>query len=247
MPIEFNWKEYITDETQEYKGPIVLKGSLAKLFGVEEARAESAAPTTPNKLANTLELAVGVQPKKEPSQVAEGTPMAKQFPKEAIQEPGLEEPVLSPLDLVGPGLVKGASKVAKTVGASIVKEKTAPKLLTLNKEISEATTKESPVIIGLDYDKKDVYHTYKTYIEGSDPYNDPILIPISFRAKSKEEFIKKVEKRIGPTFNPATVEWKPGIARVERKKPYFEEGSYGTQMQEELSYIPNYTKKGVMK
>ena len=56
-----------------------------------------------------------------------------------------------------------------------------------------------------------------------------------------------MEKRIGPTFNPATVEWKPGIARVERKKPYFEEGSYGTQMQEELSYIPNYTKKGVMK
>lgn len=54
MPIEFNWKEYTTDETQEYKGPIVLKGSLAKLFGVEEARAESAAPTTPNKLANTF-------------------------------------------------------------------------------------------------------------------------------------------------------------------------------------------------
>ena len=87
---------------------------LKEAFGTEAAKADSAVPGTPYTFANTLEWAVGVQPKKEPSQVYEGTPMAKQFPKEAIQEPGLEEPLLSPLDLVGPGAVKGAANLGKT-------------------------------------------------------------------------------------------------------------------------------------
>lgn len=94
---------------------------LKEAFGTEAAKADSAVPGTPYTFANTLEWAVGVQPKKEPSQVVEGTPMAKQFPKEAIQEPGLEEPLLSPLDLVGPGAAKGAIGIAKTAGQELNK------------------------------------------------------------------------------------------------------------------------------
>ena len=185
MPIEFNWKEYTTDETQEYKGPIVLKGSLAKLFGVEEARAESAAaPTIPNKLANTLELAVGVQPKKEPSQVVEGTPMAKQFPKEAIQEPGLEEPLLSPLDLVGPGLVKGVAKsavsVAKTAGqelnkfalqaADIVGTESNSKLLKLSNIVPDINPKVGKFSFSPTWDKEAAAGFLKEEGKRSDDY-----------------------------------------------------------------------------
>jgi hypothetical protein len=89
---------------------------LKEAFGTEAAKADSAVPGTPYTFANTLEWAVGVQPKKEPSQVVEGTPMAKQFPKEAIQEPGLEEPVLSPLDVIGTGLPSKLGKTALEAG-----------------------------------------------------------------------------------------------------------------------------------
>jgi len=90
---------------------------LKEAFGTEAAKADSAVPGTPYTFANTLEWAVGVQPKKEPSQVVEGTPMAKQFPKEAIQEPALEEPVLSPLDIIGTGLPTKLGKSALMEGA----------------------------------------------------------------------------------------------------------------------------------
>lgn len=141
---------------------------LKEAFGTEAAKADSAVPGTPYTFANTLEWAVGVQPKKEPSQVIEGTPMAKQFPKEAIQEPSLEEPLLSPLDLVGPGLVKGAAKgvvsVAKTAGqelnkfalqaADIVGTESNSKLLKLSNIVPDVNPKVGKFSFSPTWDKE---------------------------------------------------------------------------------------------
>ena len=102
---------------------------LKEAFGTEAAKADSAVPGTPYTFANTLEWAVGVQPKKEPSQVVEGTPMAKQFPKEAIQEPGLEEPVLSPLDVIGTGLPSKLGKTAATTVSALTNLKSTTSIL----------------------------------------------------------------------------------------------------------------------
>jgi hypothetical protein len=94
-----------------------LEGLLKEAFGVDQAKASDLSnPNTPYTFANTLEWAVGVQPKKEPSQVSQGTPMAKQFPQEAITEPGLVEPVLSPLDIVGTGIPTKVGKTALEAG-----------------------------------------------------------------------------------------------------------------------------------
>lgn len=99
---------------------------LKKAFSTEAAKGDLAVPGTPYTFANTLEWAVGVQPiagyilqkarEKEPSQVSQGTPMAKQFPQEAIQEPRLEEPVLSPFDIIGTGLPTKLGKTALEAG-----------------------------------------------------------------------------------------------------------------------------------
>ncbi|NDB57616.1 hypothetical protein EB001_04130, partial [bacterium] len=97
-----------------------LEGLLKEAFGVDQAKASDLSnPNTPYTFANTLEWAVGVQPKKEPSQVSQGTPMAKQFPQEAITEPGLVEPVLSPLDIVGTGIPTKVGKTALEVAKSL--------------------------------------------------------------------------------------------------------------------------------
>lgn len=161
---------------------------LKEAFGTEAAKADSAVPGTPYTFANTLEWAVGVQPKKEPSQVYEGTPMAKQFPKEAIQEPGLEEPLLSPLDLVGPGAVKGTVSVAKTAGqelnkfalqaADIVGTESNSKLLKLSNIVPDINPKVEKFSFSPTWDKElaagflkeegkrsydDLWMKYKTY------------------------------------------------------------------------------------
>lgn len=94
-----------------------FEGLLKEAFGVDQAKASDLSnPGTPYTFANTLEWAVGVQPKKEPSQVSQGTPMAKQFPQEAITEPGLVEPVLSPLDIIGTGIPTKLGKTALEAG-----------------------------------------------------------------------------------------------------------------------------------
>lgn len=102
-----------------------FEGLLKEAFGVDKAKASDISnPGTPYTFQNTLEWAVGVQPKKEPSQVSQGTPLAKQFPQEAIQEPGLEEPLISYEDFAIPvlkGVTKGATFVIKSSGQELNK------------------------------------------------------------------------------------------------------------------------------
>lgn len=94
-----------------------FEGLLKEAFGVDKAKASDISnPGTPYTFQNTLEWAVGVQPKKEPSQVTQDTPLAKQFPQESIQEPGLVEPTLSPLDIIGTGIPTKLGKTALQEG-----------------------------------------------------------------------------------------------------------------------------------
>ena len=79
-----------------------LEGLLKEAFGVDQAKASDLSnPNTPYTFSNTLEWAVGVQPKKEPNQLTEGTPLAKSIPQiSSAPEAPLEEPLINPFDII---------------------------------------------------------------------------------------------------------------------------------------------------
>ena len=85
---------------------------------------------------------------------------------------------------------------------------------------------------------------YETTIESSDPYGNPTLIPISFRAKSKEDFIKRVEDKLGITFSDAQEVSVAGQARKTRKTPRQDTGGDTVAPDNAPSYIPKYGKRG---
>lgn len=110
-----------------------LEGLLKEAFGVDQAKASDLSnPNTPYTFANTLEWAVGVQPKKEPNQLTEGTPLAKSIPQiSSAPEAPLEEPLINPFDIIGPNLIKTGAKAAVGLG-NMVKEQGIKELQKLN-------------------------------------------------------------------------------------------------------------------
>ena len=198
-----------------------FEGLLKDVFGVDQAKAyDIAHPDTPYTFQNTLEWAVGVQPKKEPSQVSQGTPLSKQYPQEAIPEPGLVEPVLSPLDVIGTGIPTKLGKTALEAGMKQIETGTGllgklipdPRMYlvktadnpTWNKEAAASFLKDEKKL-----SRDELWQKYGTYrgfdsiirqydYDGHNVFNGPImddivktLSEVSENKKASEEFLGK--------------------------------------------------------